>query len=565
MSAISDKVAVLQDAGVDLGNALEDEVELSDGGARQSFDNGALYFHPRLGEAFLCAFDLLQEYVTQGQQNGPLGYPVTDSRSDPAVDGGLIGEFETGVLRFDPSIGTVPEFTDIIPCPQVVLKIVDGLPVDLEQGSETGLEDFASMLGLSSDDPFAFALAGILPDLTFKRLYDGASPSELQDMVAEALDVTPDYQPAAFEQFVCINAPEDFDPSPLVDALLALTDVVELAYVAPVPQDAGVIGTGNPKFRLQKHLAAMNVPFAWQQNLDGSDTHYIDIERGWMVDHEDLPALDLIFGQNLLSSGGHGCAVRGVIEAIDNATGVVGIAPQTSGRVIGTFSRTRRGIRSDLEFEGAISLAMTKLGRGDVLLIESEQPVVFNGAVVSVPAEVTLGVYNIVALAAARGIVVVEAGGNSAQDLDRFRDAAGNAVLSRTGPGARVDSGAIIVGGSLPNNTRWIEPTDPTQGSNFGSRIDCCAWADQVVTTGQFRPPFRRDAYLEGPARNFFSGTSSASAIITGICLLIEQKASVLLSSTQMRAILSDPRNGVPIAGVGVFPDMARILANGVP
>ena len=565
MSAISDKLAALPKVGIDLGEPLSDEEDLPDGGARQPFDNGGLYFHPRLGEAFLCAFDLLQEYANQGQQDGALGYPVADSAVDPDVDGGLIGVFEGGALRFDPAVGTVAEFADMVSCPQIVVKIVESLPVTLEQGVEISLEDFAAMLGLASDDPFVFALEELLPDLTFRRLYDGASPVELAKLVAEAQKLSPDYVPAAFEQFVSINCPEDLDPAPLADALLAFPDIVEIAYVAPVPEDATVIGTGNPKFAAQRHLTAMNVPAAWRRNADGSGTNYIDIELGWLPDHEDLPLLTLLGGQNLLSSFGHGTAVRGVIQAIDNLTGVVGIAPETNGRFIGFFSRTRRGTRQELAFESAISLAITKLAQGDVLLLESETIIDFNGARTGVPAELTIGTYNIIALATGRGIIVVEAAGNSALDMDLFRDDAGQAVLSRSGPGARADSNAIVVGGCLPNNTRWIDPAHPTTGSNFGSRVDCCGWAEQVATCGQFNPPFRRDAYLAGPAPTFFSGTSSAAAIIAGICLLVEQLSPTRLRSDQCRAILANPANGTAIPGVGPLPDMARIIANHFP
>ena len=110
---------------------------------------------------------------------------------------------------------------------------------------------------------------------------------------------------------------------------------------------------------------------------------------------------------------------------------------------------------------------------------------------------------------------MIEAAGNGHHDLDVFQQAiSGNRfVLSRTHPDEFKESGAIMVGGSTSTYPyqRWAQSG---QGSCFGSRIDCFAWAQRVRTC--LVVPFFGDVYDD------FGGTSSASAIVAGAALLIE-------------------------------------------
>jgi serine protease len=115
--------------------------------------------------------------------------------------------------------------------------------------------------------------------------------------------------------------------------------------------------------------------------------------------------------------------------------------------------------------------------------------------------------------------------------------------------------------------------------SNIGSRIDCYAWGERIATTGDFDNPRRRDGYFD-PNREFFpgvfgfGGTSGASAIIAGVCLLTQHIGSILipasgntrLNCAQMRALLRNPANGTssnsPADKIGTMPDLAKIIAN---
>ena len=75
----------------------------------------------------------------------------------------------------------------------------------------------------------------------------------------------------------------------------------------------------------------ISVEAGWAKGADGVGTKMIDIERGWLTNHEDLPSgIQLLDGRIRKESIGHGTAVLGEIVALDNTTGVVGIAPRTN-------------------------------------------------------------------------------------------------------------------------------------------------------------------------------------------------------------------------------------------
>ena len=131
----------------------------------------------------------------------------------------------------------------------------------------------------------------------------------------------------------------------------------------------------------------------------------------------------------------------------------------------------------------------------------------------------------------------------------------------------RRDSGAIMVSACHANLA--------SQGghrrigyASYGSRIDCYAWGESVVTAGggDFGP-------VAGDDRSYtdsFGGTSAAAAIIAGAAILVQEMATARggpgpLGPTQMRRILSDPTTGTVVLAptgkqkVGVMPDLTRI------
>jgi hypothetical protein len=178
------------------------------------------------------------------------------------------------------------------------------------------------------------------------------------------------------------------------------------------------------------------------------------------------------------------------------------------------------------------------------------------------PTETDVADFDAIRLAVALGIVVVEAAGNGSTDLDSYTDGSGNFVLNR-GSLDFTESGAIMVGAAASSL-----PHDRKSFSNFGSRVDCYAWGENVTTAGY------GDLDNGGGDNNksytsTFNGTSSASPIISGAALILQGLYNAVtgnwMSSSRMRDLLSNPATGTPqgggIAGnIGVMPDLRSII-----
>jgi hypothetical protein len=182
--------------------------------------------------------------------------------------------------------------------------------------------------------------------------------------------------------------------------------------------------------------------------------------------------------------------------------------------------------------------------------------------------------FEAIKLATSLGVVVVEAAGNGSFDLDTFTDRDGKHTLNRGLPLEFRESGAIMVGAS---GGRF--PHQRNSGSNFGSRIDCFAYGERIRTTGDLFKPDDPTLYWDPdrefvPGRFGFGGTSGASAIIAGVCALVQDLRTRLtpigssgkLGPLGMRHILSKPANCTmaipPTEGIAGMPDFAKILAN---
>jgi subtilase family protein/LGFP repeat-containing protein len=567
MTAIQDKFEFLRAQVVDLGEPLTEEEALADGGARQAHQFGTLYFHPRIGEAFECHGLILTTYVDLGQQDSGLGYPVTDETDDPSIVGGRRNDFEGGSIVFDPAVGITVTHDDLPQAVQVVVKVTDDVELPIDRGGAMSLADLGAVQGLGPEDPVLAAIFAFLPEVTFTRLFEDLDNATLDGMVSEALLDDPEWNPPRFGNYLVADCPDVVDPQVAADALQTL-GIVLFAYPMPVPSDPAVVGTTNPLFVGQGYLGAaptgVGVQAMWARGADGSNSRFVDLEQGWLLTHDDLPpGIPLLAGINSHSSFPHGCAVLGEIVGVDNSAGIVGMAPAALPRVISYFERAKTPQpRIRAMVANRIAFATQSLRRGDVLLLEVQIEGQVAGTKTVVPVETDVACRDAIRLATRLGVIVVEAAGNGTADLDQFvRD--GRTVLRR-GTVDFEDSGAIMVGGctSAVPHTRF-------SSSNFGSRIDCCAWAENILTTGNPATPDAKNGFWSGP---FFGGTSGASPIIVGLILLIQDLQLLLtpkpgqlgrLGPGSIRAILANPANGTPTQGtVGSMPDGAKIIAN---
>lgn len=271
--------------------------------------------------------------------------------------------------------------------------------------------------------------------------------------------------------------------------------------------------------------AGINARFAWTRpGGNGGNVRIIDIEGAWRFTHEDL-----IQNQGGVVGGvesgdirwrNHGTAVIGEFGGDRNALGVTGICPDATVSAVSIFG----GMNS----APAIRHAANRLRAGDIILIELHRPgprrnfQVRDDQLGYIAIEWWPDDFDAIRFATSRGIIVVEAAGNGAENLD-------DALYNAPAPGfpagwtnpfnrANRDSGAIVVGAGAPPPGTHGRDHGPDRSrldfSNFGALVDAQGWGREVTTCayGDLQGGINEDLWYT----DRFSGTSSASPIVVG-------------------------------------------------
>lgn len=411
-------------------------------------------------------------------------------------------------------------------------------------------------------------LAGVLEDAAIRRtqrVIRGLEPQQVMELERRAAQspLPPLRSLTSYWRLDVRHRPEQMDE--VLQRLNRLYEVerayAELAVSEPVVNPADDTYSGSQGY-LDAAPTGIDARWAWTQpNGEGGGIGVVDLEQGWFLAHEDLAAKapTIIYGDNRdgvgTYKGNHGTAVLGEIAADDNALGVVGIAPSIAS--LRVTSHYDAGTATALHVADAIVAAIPTMNVGDVLLLEVQR-----GALL-LPTEVDDADFDAIRLASALGIIVVEAAGNGSNDLDAYTNGLGDTILAPGTPDFR-DSGAIMTGAARSNDTH-----DRAGFSNFGARVDCFAWGENVTTCGYGT----LDAGGGDDNRTYtatFNGTSSASPIIVGAACILqgmyESATGTRLSPLQMRTLLSNPATGTPqgpnVAGaIGVMPDLNAIAS----
>jgi hypothetical protein len=362
--------------------------------------------------------------------------------------------------------------------------------------------------------------------------------------------------PAGFTQYFAIECPTGVEPQAVARAVASWSNV-DTAYVEGGPTPPPVNPADDPRNLNQQYEDAaptgIDVRWAWS-SVDGSGVGFVDMEQGWTLTHEDLAAsgISLISGVNMAYTG-HGTAVLGEVVMVDNTIGGVGIAPRASTRVVSQW-RTANSYNT----AEAILSAVGVMQSGDVLLLEAQTT--SSTATGYVPVEVEQAPFDAIQYATSNGIIVVEAGGNGSNDLDNYRDSNNKAILNRTSADFR-DSGAVMVGAATST-----APHSRLGFSNFGSRIDCYAWGQNIDTTGDGWTGNATNTYTSS-----FGGTSGASPIIAGCCLIVQSwligHGKGRYSPSAMRSVLTDAKlntasNNPGTDRIGVMPNLHTIISS---
>lgn len=337
----------------------------------------------------------------------------------------------------------------------------------------------------------------------------------------------------------------------LLDALNALGSV-ETAYAEPPPA-LPVSPPATPDFQsMQGYLdpapEGIDALYAWTQaGGTGEDVKIVDVEGGWRTTHEDMPPLFHTGGTQINSWTwvNHGTAVLGEMVAKNNGIGVTGIVYDAQA---GYESIGNQSVAS------AILNAGTAAGEGGLVLIElhslgpdSSSVCTCNfGQCMYVAMEYFQANYDAIANLTANGTLVVEAAGNGSTNLD---DPVYGGAFDRN---VR-DSGAILVAASNSFDraaTCW---------TNWGSRIDLHGWGGSVTTLGY------GDLYSGGSEDSWytssFSGTSSASPIVTGAAASLQGRAlatqGIPLDPFDLRDLLaSTGTDYIGTKNIGLLPDL---------
>jgi serine protease len=312
------------------------------------------------------------------------------------------------------------------------------------------------------------------------------------------------------------------DAAALCDALNALA-VIESAVPAPLPLPPPVdIPPFTPDFtNLQGYRALVSGGIGIDEvsgieGTDGSGTAFVDVEYGWILDHEDLEidSAAVIYAGATINpyDPNHGTAVLGILVGRPNAYGVTGLVPAATPLLSPQFTEEHGNTVARAINDGA-----AQLSAGDVILLETQSWVCGGNAAFG-PSEWNQPVFDAVQTATALGIVVVAGAGNGygngAQGLGVDLDSPDcGGLFDRS---VR-DSGAIVVGAGEAG-TR-----NKTGFSSYGSRVDVQGWGDRTVMTTGFGDHFMPEPADELQAYTAqFSGTSSAAPMVVAAVLAVQ-------------------------------------------
>lgn len=483
---------------------------------------------------------------------------------------------------------------------------------------ESSREGVASAAGVDVS-PLAAVLAQ--EGVALQPLF-GVSEARLRsEAAAMAAEAPPGETPPDLSVFYRVQAPDE-----RLEALagrLRELDVVEAAYIKP-PTEMAVVETRpevsgitvarvaepgaeeeaaplnammpmemdappvSPDFTarqgyLQAAPVGIDAAYAWTvAGGGGAGVNVIDVEWGWRFTHEDLRVnaggVVAGVGTTAVAAENHGTAVIGEIGGDRNAFGITGICPD---------ARVSAASLNTLSTSQAIRAAADRLAPGDIILLEVHRAGPRFGFM---PREDQLGYvaiewwpddYAAIRYAVTRGVIVVEAAGNGAENLsDPLYD------INPSGPTgsfpswwrnpyrrAPLDSGAVVVGAGAPppgTHGRDHGPDRSRLGfSNYGALVDAQGWGREVTTTGYGNLQGGGDRNLW--YTDTFSGTSSASPIVVGAlgCVqgALRARGRIPLSPARARELLratGSPQQDAPgrprTQRIGNRPNLRQLI-----
>ncbi len=392
-----------------------------------------------------------------------------------------------------------------------------------------------------------------------------------------------------------VNAP-DKDLERLAATLLK-NEHIAGAYIQPIPEMAGLpeefmlnpspAPPVSPDFSArQTYLdpapGGIDARYAWSVSGGrGWNVRIVDVEGAWQFAHEDLAQMNggLVAGTQTTDVDwrNHGTAVMGEIGGDHNGIGVMGICPDA--RLAGS---TIFGAGNSIAT--AIVAAANTLVAGDIILIELHTAgprFGFAGRADQlgyIAMEWFPDVFDAVRYATNRGIIVVSAAGNGAENLsDPLYDVRpAGFPATWVNPFRRTvgkDSGSVIVGAGAPppgtHGRNWGPDRSRLGFSNYGSCVDAQGWGREVTTLayGDLQGGINETQWYT----DTFAGTSSASPIIVGAlgCVqgYLRANGRIPMSPARARDLLratgspqQDGPNGPIAQRIGNRPNLRQMI-----
>ena len=394
------------------------------------------------------------------------------------------------------------------------------------------------------------------------RLVEG--PEEDFRRMKMSLQAKTGMELADFNLYYELAVTDGAEAAELVRALNRL-GIVEIAYAEPRSEVAEDIDPPTSDYEPYQYYlleAPIGVDAVYANTLpggDGTGVKIIDIEHFWNENHEDLEkAAGATIGPGNAPDGHHGTAVIGEMIGGDNGYGVTGICP---GADIGMISAGTYGCAE------AILMAVENLERGDLILIELHAPgprydfEIRSDQLGYVCMEYWQANFDAIQYAWASGMIVVEAAGNGAENLD---DALYGPMFDTT----YRNSHAIMAGAGAPPSGAHGADRSRLDFSNHGERVNLQGYGREVFTTG-YGYYWDGDGDINQYYTATFSGTSSASPIVTGAVACLQgyykQNYGVPMTADVAREVFyttGSPQQGDTTGEhIGPRPDLAAAIA----
>lgn len=369
-------------------------------------------------------------------------------------------------------------------------------------------------------------------------------------------------QLADMNGYFVVDVSSPAEAEALINRLNALPEV-EIAYPEPKPEPAVDIDPPTPAYdtaQAHLHVAPGGIDVDYAHTIAGGtgvDVAIADIEGAWKLTHEDLELpTSALWGGTMPPEAmwrDHGTAVVGMIAAGDNGYGTIGIAPQAR---IGLVSI------GNMATADAILLAADSLQPGDIMLIElNAAGPRYNFQIRSdqlgyICMEYWQAEFDAIQMAWAKGIIVCEAAGNGAENLD-------DVIYENRFDTTYRNSHAILVGAGAPPSGAYGNDRSRLSFSNYGARVNLQGHGAGVVTCGYgdlFNGGHDERQYYTAT----FSGTSSALPVVAGAAASLQGicKArfdGAVLDADEMRDILiatGSPQQGGASTHIGPRPNL---------